>query len=352
MNKSKFQDILVAPDISIREVLDIIELNSSRIAIVVDQDHTILGVVTDGDIRRGLLSGLSLKSNVHTIMNASPLIMSDDVSREEILLLAKSRGILAVPVTENGKFKALVSLYETEEHHVIENPVFIMAGGFGTRLRPLTDNCPKPMLPINQTPLLEIVIKSFIRHGFVNFYISTHYLADVVTDYFGDGSNWGVNIQYVHESKPLGTGGALGLLPAELIKSSFIMVNGDILTNLNWRSLLDFHNKSGAIATMCLRKYEYSVPYGVVESQDGRVTQMVEKPTQYFDINAGVYAVSPELLRQIEPDEVIDMPTILEKNIDAGSLVSVFPLHESWIDIGRKNDLLRAEQELKSMGLD
>lgn len=352
MNESKFHEILVSPNTSIREVLRIIELNSSRIAIVVNQDHTILGVVTDGDIRRALLRGLSLKAEVQNVMNTNPLVMSDDVSHEEILLLAKSRGILALPVTENGKFKTLVSLYGTEEHQAIENPVFIIAGGFGTRLRPLTDNCPKPMLPINQTPLLEIIIKSFIRHGFVNFYISTHYLANVVTDYFGDGSSLGVNIQYVHESEPLGTGGALGLLPAELIKSSFIMVNGDILTNLNWRRLLDFHNKSGGIATMCLRKYEYSVPYGVVESLDGRVTQMIEKPTQYFDINAGVYAVSPELLCQIKANEAIDMPTILEKNIDAGNHISVFPIHESWIDVGGKDDLLRAEQQLKTMGLD
>ena len=352
MSESKFQEILVAPNTSIREVLHIIELNSSRIAIVVDQDHMVLGVVTDGDIRRGLLRGLSLRAEVHTVMNGNPLVMSEDVNHEEILSLAKSRGILAVPVTKNKKFKTLVSVYGAEEQQTIENPVFIIAGGFGTRLKPLTDNCPKPMLPINQKPLLEIIIKSFIRHGFVNFYISTHYLANIVTDYFGDGSSLGVNIQYVHESKPLGTGGALGLLPAELIKSSFIMVNGDILTNLNWRRLLDFHNKSGGIATMCLRKYEHSVPYGVVESQDGKVIQMIEKPTKYFDINAGVYAVSPELLCQIKANEAIDMPTILEKNIDAGSHVSVFPIHESWIDVGGKDDLLRAEQELKSMGLE
>ena len=226
--------------------------------------------------------------------------------------------------------------------------VVILAGGLGTRLGDLTKQMPKSLIQVGNQSILSHILDWINEQGCDRALILTGHLGEQ----FDDFSHHSVSLTFVKESEPLGTGGALGLLPAELIKSSFIMVNGDILTNLNWRRLLDFHNKSGVIATMCLRKYEYSVPYGVVESLDGRVTQMIEKPTQYFDINAGVYAVSPELLCQIKADEAIDMPTILEKNIDAGNHISVFPIHESWIDVGGKDDLLRAEQQLKTMGLD
>ncbi|WP_347361358.1 nucleotidyltransferase family protein, partial [Vibrio vulnificus] len=190
----------------------------------------------------------------------------------------------------------------------------LMAGGFGTRLRPLTDNCPKPMLKIGNKPILETVIRSFIKAGFVNFYISTHYMPELIHAHFGDGSEFGVNITYVHEESPLGTGGALGLLPNDLPKDlPLIMMNGDVLTKVDFQRLLDFHVSHDADATMCVREYDYQIPYGVINGEGNKITSMVEKPIQRFFVNAGIYVVSPRVIQSVPENHRIDMPTLLEQ---------------------------------------
>tara|TARA_R110000851_G_scaffold13043_2_gene44828 strand:- start:158 stop:838 length:681 start_codon:yes stop_codon:yes gene_type:complete len=226
-----------------------------------------------------------------------------------------------------------------------------MAGGFGTRLRPLTDNCPKPLLKVGDKPILEIVLNSFIRSGFKNFYISTHYLPEMIKDYFGDGSKWKVNITYVHEKEPLGTGGALGLLPNDVPDLPLFLINGDVLTNVDFEKVLEFHNKQKAHATMCVRDYEYQVPFGVIQGQDNKVINMQEKPVEHYFINAGIYIVSPELRRSVSKNRYIDMPSLLESSIEQEKDVVMYPVREYWLDIGRIEDYKRAQLDIINLDL-
>jgi NDP-sugar pyrophosphorylase family protein len=220
-----------------------------------------------------------------------------------------------------------------------------MAGGFGTRLRPLTDVCPKPLLEIGGKPILETILESFVGSGFRNFYISVHYRADQIKDYFGDGRRWGVLINYVEEHEPLGTAGALGLLPDNLPDLPMIVMNGDILTQIDFSRLLAYHNEHQGIATLCVRQYEYQIPYGVVSMDAQRITGIVEKPIHSCFSNAGIYVLNKSLVQSIAKRQQIDMPQLLNQQILAGELVSMFPVHEYWLDIGRESDFLRAQGE-------
>lgn len=225
------------------------------------------------------------------------------------------------------------------------NPVFLMAGGFGSRLHPLTQDCPKPLLKVGNKPILEIILERFIESGFNRFYISTHYMHDMIEDYFTDGSPWGVDIQYIYEDIPLGTAGALGLLPHDQLDLPLIVMNADLLTHLNFESLLSFHQKNPSVATICVRQYEHRVPFGVIQSKDHHVVSMVEKPVHRFFINAGIYLVSTELVKTIKPHTNIDMPTLLQQQIHLGKEVNMFPIHEYWLDIGRMEDFQLAQNE-------
>ncbi|ASG66282.1 alcohol dehydrogenase [Idiomarina piscisalsi] len=347
----RWKRILIKPNQSIRHALEVIEQESLRIAIVIGQQNELFGVVTDGDIRRGLISGLALTDPVSKVMNSSPVTASNTVTRKEAIKLMESKGLLAIPLLNQGKVVGLETLQRSGSGRSYENPVFLMAGGFGTRLRPLTDNCPKPLLKVGDKPILEIVLNSFIRTGFKNFYISTHYLPDMIREYFGDGSKWKVNIHYVHENNPLGTGGALGLLPDDIEPLPLIMMNGDVLTNVDFEKVLEFHNQYQPFATMCVRDYEYQVPFGVIQGEEHKVVQMKEKPVEHYFINAGIYVVSPELRQQVKTDTYLDMPTLLEKVIAKNNDVVMYPLREYWLDIGRIEDYKRAQLDIINLDL-
>jgi len=345
----EWKKILVKPESPIRDALELLDRESLRIAMVVDDALHLLGVVTDGDIRRGLLKNLSLASPVKEVMNSRPIVADIGTSRKELLKLMEHEQLLAIPLINNGVVAGLETFQKYGDYLKYDNPVFIMAGGFGTRLRPLTDNCPKPLLKVGNKPILEIVITSFIKAGFHNFYISTHYLPEMIREYFGNGSKWNVKINYVHEENPLGTGGALGLLPADIPDLPLIMINGDVLTNVDFERLLDFHNKHDAVATMCVRDYEYQVPFGVIYGENNKIVSMEEKPVQRFFVNAGIYVVSPELRRSVLKNSVIDMPSLLEQSISQQSNVMMFPIHEYWLDIGRIDDFKRAQTDILSL---
>lgn len=347
----RWKRILIKPNQSIRHALEVIEQESLRIAIVIGQQNELFGVVTDGDIRRGLISGLALTDPVSKVMNSSPVTASNTVTRKEAIKLMESKGLLAIPLLNQGKVVGLETLQRSGSGRSYENPVFLMAGGFGTRLRPLTDNCPKPLLKVGDKPILEIVLNSFIRTGFKNFYISTHYLPDMIREYFGDGSKWKVNIRYVHEESPLGTGGALGLLPDDLEQLPLILMNGDVLTNVDFEKVLEFHNQYQAHATMCVRDYEYQVPFGVIQGENHKVVRMEEKPIEHYFINAGIYVVSPELRQQVIAGEYIDMPLLLEQTIAKDNDVVMYPLREYWLDIGRVEDYKRAQLDIINLDL-
>lgn len=341
--------ILLHVNDSIRKAMLKIDQSALRFAVVVDSKNTLLGTVTDGDIRRALIKGKELHDNLSGVMNIDPYFVSNDISNEAVLEELKSRRYLAVPVVENRKVIGIHTIDSLTKSSSYENPVFLMAGGFGTRLKPLTDNCPKPLLNVGSKPILEIVIERFIKAGFRNFYISTHYLPEMIRDHFGNGEKWGANINYVHENLPLGTGGALGLLPSDLPDLPIIMCNGDVLTSIDLQKLLEFHNRNPAIATMCVREYDYQIPFGVVEADGINITQMTEKPTYNYHVNAGIYVIERRLLDTLEKNQVIDMPTLLETQL--AERVNMHIFHDYWLDIGRMDDFKKAQRDIETLEL-
>ncbi len=340
-----WRNALSLPNSSIREVVQIIDREAIRAAFIVDDRDTLLGVVTDGDVRRALLQNISLNAPVESIMHKKPLTCSPSQSRRTVRALIEQNKLLHMPIVDEGRLVNVITLDDFLQLEKVENPVFIMAGGFGTRLRPLTDNCPKPMLHIGGKPILESIISRFIHYGFHHFYISTHYRGDMIRSYFGDGSSRGVSIEYVEEEKPLGTAGALGLLPSDLPDLPMIVINGDILTQLDFRKLLDYHAESQCAATMCVRQYQYQVPYGVIETDGKRITSITEKPEYSFFVNSGVYVLNTEIPESVVSQQVIDMPDLLRSNIVESKGVAMYPLHEYWLDIGKMQDFERAKVE-------
>jgi len=348
--KHSWQDILISPDTTMQDTIAVIDKGALQLAIVVDDQHHLKGVVTDGDIRRALLKHKELSCEIAQVMNATPIVAEVGTSKAKLLSLMNRKGLKAIPLLEQGKLVGLETLQHMVDKKIYDNPIFLMAGGFGTRLKPLTDNCPKPLLKLGGKPILEIILERFISAGFHQFYISTHYMPEVIHAHFGDGSKWGVDIHYVHEEKPLGTGGALGLLPANLPDLPLIMMNGDVLTNVDMEELLNYHNEQDAMCTMCVCEYEYQVPYGVIQSQGQRVTKLVEKPIEKYFVNAGIYVVSEALLKQVGHNQVIDMPTLIEQQMEKDELVSLFPLHEYWKDIGQIHDFNQAQEDIYRLG--
>lgn len=347
----KWKNILISQEATMRDALQVIDTEALRVGLVVDEEQKLLGMITDGDIRRSILMGVSLDASVMKVMNPDPKVANETSSKEELVELMEHMDILAIPLVDKiNKVVGLQTLIEGILPPVYDNPVFIMAGGFGTRLRPLTDHCPKPMLKVGDKPMLETLILNFKKAGFHQFYVSTHYLPSVIHDYFADGSKHDVSITYVHEETPLGTGGSLGLLPKNLPDLPIILMNGDVLTSINFAKVLAFHNEYSPAATMCVREYEYQVPYGVIEGKGHKISSMVEKPIQRFFINAGIYVVSQAMVKSVCKNEKIDMPSLLEKHIKLGKDVLKFPVHEYWLDIGRVSDFEKAQVDYPSLG--
>ena len=343
---SNVENIVLSKEDTILKALELLDLYALRIVLVVDENNQLLGSVTDGDIRRGLLKGQDLHASVESIMHTTPYSIDEgSLTDRQIFEIMREKRYLALPIIKNGQLVNIITLDDLIRTKRKENPVFIMAGGFGTRLRPLTDKCPKPMLPIGGKPLLETIILSLKEQGFYKFYISTHYLPEIIKNHFGNGKNFDIQIQYVHENEPLGTGGALSLLPRQEVDLPFIMINGDVLTNMNFSKLIDFHISQNAVATMCVREFQYQIPYGVVNSEKNNIQSMTEKPSYYFDINTGIYVISPELLEQVEA-QFIGMPTILEQQIGKSQKVVSYPIHEYWLDIGQMEDYNRAQRDI------
>lgn len=349
-----WQKTLISTSSTIKHAISIINSESLGVALVVDDNKVLKGIITDGDVRRGLLKEVAISDNVSAVMNTSPFTASPSISDKQLFNLMESNCIMAVPIVdENRKVIGLKTLHEAIRQRKLKNPVFIMTGGFGTRLKPLTDDCPKPMLKVGDKPILEIIIKSFIKSGFENFYLSTHYMPETIRDYFGNGEKLGINITYVHEETPLGTGGALGLLPADLPDDlPLIMMNGDVLTKVDFQRLLDFHNDNQADATMCVTEYNYQVPFGVIENEGSRVVGMSEKPIYRFFVNAGIYVVSPQIIKSVPKNHKIDMPSLLDQHMKEDKNVMMFPIHEYWLDIGRIDDFNRAQTDIKVLDLE
>lgn len=342
--------VIISPNATIRDAMRVINNAAQRIGLVCDEQKKLLGTVTDGDIRRGLLVDCEMQDSVASIMNKKPTTAKLTSTREQRLKLMDKHDLLALPLLdETDCLAGLETLHQAMQPKKYDNPVFIMAGGFGTRLQPLTDHCPKPMLRVGDKPMLEHLINQFINQGFHRFYISTHYMPEIIHNHFGDGSKLGVSIEYVHEDSPLGTGGALGLLPKNLPNLPLVMMNGDVLTKLNYAQLLSHHEANGFDATMCVREDEHRVPFGVIETEDQLITNMVEKPTYRYKINTGIYILNPEVIAKVEANQSVDMPTLLEKNRQAGKRIGTYTSYDYWLDIGQMKDYQKAQQDIERL---
>jgi dTDP-glucose pyrophosphorylase len=345
----KWKEILVDSSHSILQTMQIIDKNAMQIAIVVDKTKKLLGTVTDGDIRRGILKGIPLESSVEKIMNVSPKREVVGKSPEHYRNILRLNKLKQLPlVTNDGIYVNLFSLDSENTYKRNDNVIVLMAGGLGTRLRPLTDEIPKPLLSVGGKPILEHIIQSFKNNGFYQFIIAVNYKKELIESHFGDGSEYGVDITYLHEEKRLGTAGALSLVIREINKPFFVM-NGDLLTKINFEQLLAFHIENRAIATMCVRNYEYQIPYGVIKTQQHRLIGIEEKPIHHSFVNAGIYVLDPELLHSIPYNEFYDMPELFTELIAREENVQAFPIREYWMDIGQMKDYEQAEWDLKNL---
>lgn len=309
---------------------------------VVDQDGRLTGTLSDGDIRRWLLNGHDLSEPANQVANRNPVTLEPGSSIASARDLMDKFDIHLIPVVE--KDRRVIDFW-TRSHTAVrdETPVVIMAGGLGIRLRPLTENLPKPMLQVGDVPLLERILLQHIHQGAHNFFFSVNYLSHVIEDHFGDGSKWGVNIRYLRENKRLGTGGALSLLADEDFTSDCVIVaNGDVISEINIPSLIAHHRHTKAAATLCVRTFNYTVPFGVIRHADGKILRIDEKPTMEYNINAGIYCVSKEAIGIIPRDEYFDMPTLVTQLIERGMTCSLVNLTGFWIDIGTHEEYHRA----------
>lgn len=340
-----YKDISITPDKTIKSALQILDVTAKKILFVVDGSGKLLGTVTDGDIRRGILKDTSLTDKITKVMKSNPKTARAGTNREEMLRLMKLTDVSHLPVLdEQGKLVDVISRDELLDRQKRENIVVLMAGGLGTRLRPLTNDCPKPLLKIGKKPILETIIDSFIDCGFYRFYLAVNYKSEMIEEYFGDGSKYGVEIKYIHEKKRMGTAGALYFLPEKPVEPIIVM-NGDLLTKLDFVELLDTHIKNASAATMAVREYSYQVPYGVINCDGDRIVSIEEKPEHTYFVNAGIYVLEPEVVARVEKEEFFDMPNLFKDIIGEGGKVGVFPIREYWLDIGRLDDFERAKSE-------
>ena len=338
------QDISVPIDMSIIDAIETIDRSALQILLVVDKDNRLLGTVTDGDIRRGILQGVSLESPVAKAMNSDPISVGENTPRDEVLSLMRNKLIHCIPIIgESGRIVGL----EAESHLLWqgtnETSIVLMAGGLGMRMRPLTNTLPKPLLEINGKPLLEHIIARFAEQGFRKFFISVNYKSKMIKDYFGSGEKYGVDIHYLEEKEPLGTGGALSMLPREKITSDIIVMNADLLTKLNFRQLISYHQKEGGVATMCVRDYSFRVPYGVVNVEEENFVDIVEKPAHSYFVNTGIYVIKANELKNIPKNSYFDLPELFSILKKQQKKVTVFPLREDWTDIGSQSDYDRVK---------
>jgi dTDP-glucose pyrophosphorylase len=347
------EQILIQPGASVWEAIEAVDRSGAGIALLVDEDCHLIGTITDGDVRRAILHGVSMDVAAAALLDyrpeeyRRPTVAPLGTERPEILQLMQSRGIRHVPVLDDeGRVVDLVWLNELVKECELPLRAVVMAGGHGTRLRPLTEELPKPMLPMGDRPLLELIIEQLRQAGIRQVSLTTHYKEEAIVQHFGDGQDFGVEIRYVREDQPLGTAGALSLLDESA--EPLLVINGDILTRLDLRAMLDFHREQQAEMTVAVRRYEFSVPYGVVETEGTAVVGISEKPTIRHFVNAGIYLLNPEVCRYIPGGQHYDMPDLISRLVTEGHRVVSFPVREYWLDIGRIEDYQKALADIEN----
>ncbi|MDO4674479.1 nucleotidyltransferase family protein [Campylobacter sp.] len=334
----------LSPSASIKEALEIVGLERVRMAIIVDSRDKFLGILSDSNIRKALAAGASLQDPIKNIYTKNPITIKENTSRAEILKLSSKWDIYDFPVlNERGQILHILSISSLLSR--LPNHVVIMAGGLGSRLKELTKDTPKPMLKVGKKPILESITQRLSAQNFENFIFCVNYKRQVIEDYFGDGRDFGLKISYIKERKKLGTAGALSLIK-QPFKHSFVVMNGDILTELDFNALLKAHQKSKALMSVCVREFSYQIPYGVITQKRGFITHIKEKPLQKFLVSAGIYVCEPQILGLLEKNAPLDMPQLIERAMQVGR-VNSFLLEDYWIDIGRFEEFKRANDEFK-----
>lgn len=332
---------------TILKAMEIINNNDAKIALVVNKSGKLLGSLTDGDVRRGILSGLKLDSKAVAAMQKNPYIMPAISTRQQVIEGMHNAQVKQMPLIKPDGTLVGIAVYDIISGFMQtqrSNRVVIMAGGKGTRMWPLTRDIPKPMVEVGGKPMLEHIIQQFIRQGFTNFTITLNYLGHMIEEYFADGSMWNCHIEYVHEKESMGTAGALSLIE-EPFAEPFILINGDILTSVDFGELLDYHISGDGMATVCARTHRMEVPFGVIQLNDGMLEAIVEKPVYENLISAGIYVMEPKVLKTIPKGKVTDMPTVLQSLAQNKKKVAVFPLRDDWMDVGRLDDLVKAKRQ-------
>jgi dTDP-glucose pyrophosphorylase len=316
-----------------------------KIVLVVNDKGELEGTISDGDVRRGLLKGLNLNSPIESVIHRNALVVPPEMGRDMVMQLMVANKIQQIPVVDVQQ--NVVGLHLWDDITMLptrSNLMVIMAGGMGTRLRPHTENCPKPLLPVAGKPMLEHIIERAKLEGFGHFVLAIHYLGHMIEEHFGDGKNLGVRIDYLREESPLGTAGALGLLNPRP-DAPFVVTNGDVMTDIRYGELLDFHIRHNASATMAVRVHEWQHPFGVVQTQGVEIIGFEEKPITRSHINAGVYALDPAALDVLTARSRCDMPTLFERLQAKANRTVAYPMHEPWLDVGRPDDLKQANHD-------
>ena len=330
---------LLPEDASLQQAIRCLDASGLQIAIVARPDGRMVGTLTDGDIRRGLLRGMTLTSPADEIIHREPLVVPPQWGRDTVLQLMQANKVHQLPVVDEQRRVVGLHLWDDLLAPAQRpNTLVVMAGGRGTRLLPHTEHCPKPLLPVGGKPMLEHIIERAKAEGFQHFVLAIHYLGYMIEDHFGNGAKWNVQITYLREQTPLGTAGALGLLPQQPTEP-FLVTNGDVLTDIRYGELLDFHKRHRAAATMAVRLHEWQHPFGVVKTKGVDIIGFEEKPVSRSHINAGIYVLEPQALDLLGKDEHCDMPTLFERLQQQAARAIVYPMHEPWLDVGRPDDL-------------
>ncbi|MBU0587279.1 MAG: nucleotidyltransferase family protein [Gammaproteobacteria bacterium] len=341
---------ILPSDATIQQTIGNLNEVAIQIVLVVNEIGELVGTISDGDIRRGLLKGMGLSSPIRDIVKHTPLVVPPGLERDLVMQLMAANKVRQIPIVDERNVVIGLHLWDDiMSPRVRENVMVIMAGGLGTRLRPHTETCPKPMLPLAGKPMLEHIIERARLEGFHRFILAIHYLGHMIEEYFGDGSDLNVRIDYLREDAPLGTAGALSLL-YPLPGLPFVVTNGDVITDIRYGELLDFHGRQDAAATMAVRQYEWQHPFGVVQMRGIEIVGFEEKPISRTHINAGVYALDPNALSALKSSAHCDMPTLFERLQASGRRTVAYPMHEPWLDVGRPGDLLTANQIIAEHG--
>lgn len=338
---SDWKKTLLPKGVTISDVIKCINDTKYQIAIIYYDDLKFFGIITDGDIRRGLINGIKLNDDATLITQTKPIIAYAPINSEHANLLMINNKINHLPVI--NKNDEIIELYLNE--YLIDKPInrnntiLIMAGGRGKRMGNFTDDCPKPMLKVLGKPMLEHILIKAKLEGFSNFIISLNYLGNIIENYFNNGEKWGIHINYIREDKPLGTAGALGLINFN-INFPLLVINGDVLSETNFNDFIDFHLNNNADATMAVSRFTTQHNFGVIKTKEFNIINIEEKPIQTFNINSGIYVLNKYVLSKIRQNEYLDMTTLFTLLIEEKRKILSYPIYEKWNDIGRPEDLL------------